>query len=139
VGEYAHTFVELSHPPTPPALDICTDLACEPAGCHMDSFPQPPSPHSVDPPDFIVLCSYILDSTLVVNEDQDVGEVGVMQPTCTIIHDECVWESKEGTMVKDDSFLAMPHPLYPNIPFDSVTVSSPYENSFSDASIFDHS
>ena len=40
------------------------------------------------------LCSSILDSTLVVKEDQAIDRVGVVHPTCAIIHDECVRESK---------------------------------------------
>jgi len=94
VGEHSHTSVELSRPPTPPALDIYTDLACEPVGCHVDLLPQPPSPHFVDPLDYTVLCFFILDSTLIVNKDQVVDRVSVVQLTCVIIHDECVWESQ---------------------------------------------
>jgi len=74
-----------------------------------------------------------------VNEDQAVGGVGVMHPTCGIIHDECVKESKEGPIVKDDSLPAAPHPLHPDIPCDSSTTDFSGENSFLDASVFDHS
>ena len=95
MGEHAHTSTELSRPPTPHALDICVDLACNLVGCHMDLFPQPPSPCSVDPPDCTILFSSISDSSPIVNEDQVVDRVGVMQPTYAIIHDECVWISKE--------------------------------------------
>lgn len=105
----------------------------------MDSFPQPPSPHSVDPPDCTVLFSSIPDSSPAVKEDQAVDRVGVVQPTCAIIHDECVQESKEEPTVNHDSLLAVPHPLYPDIPCDSVTVDFPYENSFPDVSTSDHS
>lgn len=93
----------------------------------MDSFPQSPSLCSIDPPNCIVLCSSILDSSPTMNEDQVVERVGVMQPTCTIIHDECVWESKEEPTVKDDSLLAVPHPLYLDIPCDFATVDFPFE------------
>jgi hypothetical protein len=51
VGDHAHTSIEMSHPPTPPTLDIYADLDRKPVGCHMDLFPQPLSPHSVDPLD----------------------------------------------------------------------------------------
>ena len=95
VGEGAHTSFELSHPPTPHALDILIDLACKPIGCHVDSFPQPLSQRSVDPSDCTILCSSIPNSSLVVNEDQVVDGVSVVQATCTIIHDECVRESKK--------------------------------------------
>jgi len=105
----------------------------------MDSFPQPPFSHSVDPPDCAVLCSPILDSSPVVNNDQVIKRVGVMQPTCAIIHDECVWKSKEEPVVKDDSLSVVPHLLHPNIPCDATTTDFPYENPFPDVSTFDHS
>lgn len=96
----------------------------------MDSFPQTLSMCFVDPPDYIVLCSSILDSSLAMNEDQVVNGFFTMQPTCVIIHDECVWESKEELVVKDDSLPAVPHPLYPDIPCDSSTVDFPMETHF---------
>ena len=48
VENHAHASVELSHSPTPPTLVIYVDLACKPTSCHMESFPQPLSPHSID-------------------------------------------------------------------------------------------
>lgn len=90
VGEHSHTFFELSHPPTPPALDICANLVCKPTGCHMDLLHQTLSLHFVDPLDCTVLCSSISDSTCVVKKDEVVDGVGVVQPTYAIIHDECV-------------------------------------------------
>jgi len=74
-----------------------------------------------------------------MNEDQVVDEVGVVQPTCAIIHDECMQESKEEPAVKDDSLLVAPHPLYPDIPCDSSIADFPRENSFPDASTSYHS
>jgi len=35
-----------------------------------------------------ILCSSILNSTLVVNEDQATDRDGVAQPTCTVNHEE---------------------------------------------------
>lgn len=139
MGDHAQTSVELSHPPIPLALDISTNLACKPVSCHMDLFPQPPSLHSVDPPNFTVLCFPIPDSSPIVNEDQVINKVGVMQPTCTIIHDEFVQESKEEPVVKDDPLPAIPHSLYPDIPCDSTTTDFPCENPFLDVFTFDHS
>jgi len=139
VGDHAHTYVELSHPPTPPALDICTDLACKPIGFHVDSFPQPRSPCFVDHPDCNVFCFPIPDSSPIVNEDQVVDRFGVMQPTYTIIHDEYVRESKEEPMVKDDSLPAVPYPLYPDIPCGFSVADFPYENPFLDVSTSRHS
>lgn len=86
VGEGAHPSVELSHPPTPLALEFYVDLACKTFGCHVDLFPQPLSPRSVDPPDYIVLCSPVLESTLVVHEDQVIdGIVLSIQPALSFI------------------------------------------------------
>ena len=59
VEDHAHTSAELSHSPTPPTLDIYADLACKPIVCHVDLFPQPLSPRSIDPLDCTVLCSPI--------------------------------------------------------------------------------
>jgi len=139
VGDYAHTSVELSHLLTPHALDIFADLACKPVGCHVDFFPQPLSPCSVDPPDCTVLCSSIPDSSPTVNKDQVFDRVGVMQPTYAIIHDECVQESKEEPVVKDNSLPTAPHPLYIDIPYDSAIVDFPCEYSFLDVSTSDRS
>ena len=138
VGDHAHTSVELSHPPTPLALKIYVDLSCKPVACHVDSFPRPLSSCYVNPPDCIIFCSPIPNSSPVVNEDQVVDEVGVMQPTCTIIHDECVQESKEEPTVKDDSLLAVPHLIYPDIPCDSAFVNFPCENPFPNVSTSNH-
>ena len=54
----------------------------------MHFVPQPPYSYSDDPPDDTTLCSSIPDSTLVVNEDQAIDEVGVLKPTCVVIHEE---------------------------------------------------
>jgi len=105
----------------------------------MDSFFQPLSLCSVDPPYYIVLFSSIPDSLPDVNEDQFVDGVGTMYPTYAIIHDECVWESKEEPMVKDDSLPVVPHPLYLDIPCDSATTDFPCENPFPYVSTSDHS
>lgn len=85
------------------------------------------------------MCYPILDSSLAVNEDRVVDRVGVMQPTSTIIHDECVWEFKEEPAVKDDSLPAVPHSLYPDNPCDSATADFPRENPFPYVSTSDHS
>lgn len=77
VGDGTHLSIELSHPPTPPSLDLCANLADKVIGFHMDLFPQPPSPRSIDPQDCTMLCSVILDFTLIVHEDQVFDEVGV--------------------------------------------------------------
>lgn len=74
-----------------------------------------------------------------MNEDQVLDGVGVMQPTYTIIHDECVGESKEELAVKDDSLPAAPHLLHPDIPCDSAITDFPCENPFPDVSTSDHS
>lgn len=57
-------------------------------GFQIHFLPQPLSPGSTNPLDCIILCSSILDSTLVVNKDQVVDRVDVAQPTCIVIYDE---------------------------------------------------
>ena len=95
LGEGAHISVKLSHPPTRTTLDLYENLASNIVGCHVDLFPWPSSPRSVDPLDCTMLCSPISNSLLVVHNDQVSYRVGVDQPTCAIIYDEYVWESKE--------------------------------------------
>ena len=63
-----------------------------------------------------MLCSPVLDSTLVFHEDLVVNGVGV-EPTYTIIYDEYVWESEEEPAMKDDLLLSAPHLIFPNIFF----------------------
>jgi len=75
VGEHAHTSIQLSHAPTLTTLNICVDLVGKPMGRYTHLLPQPPSLHSADPLDCIVLCSSVLDSTPIVNEDQTIDEV----------------------------------------------------------------
>jgi len=137
--ERVHLSVELSHPPTPPALDLYLYLADKAIGCHVDLFPQPLSPHFVYPLDCTVLCSPVPDSTLVVHEDLVVDEVCVEHPTCAIIYDEYVWESEEEAVVKDDLLLSTPHLLFPDIFGDFSIVDFPCENTFPGASTSDHS
>lgn len=139
VGEHAHTSVQLSHPPTPLDLDICADLACKNVGCHLDLFPQPPSPCSIHSPDCTILCSYVPDSTCILNEDQAFDGVDVVQPTCDVFHDECVWEYEHETVVKDDLPLSTPPPLFPDISGDSSISNFPCINSSTDVSTSDHS
>lgn len=139
VGEVASQFVELSPPPTPPSLDICTDLDCNPDGCHLISFSHALSSGSYDPLDFIVLCSFVSNSTTVVDEDQVVDGFGVEKLTYAVIYDEYVWESKEEPTVKDDLILYTPHPLYLDIFRESSISVFPCENSYLDVSASDHS
>ena len=89
VGEQAHTSIQLSHPPNITSLNCCANWVADPMGCHMYFVSQPPSSYFDDPLDDIVSCSSILGSTLVVNEDQAIDGVGVAQPICVIIHEEC--------------------------------------------------
>ena len=74
-----------------------------------------------------------------MNEDQVFDAIGVMHPTCAIVHGECVQESKEELVVKDEFLPAAPYPLHPNIPCDSATADFPYENPFPDVSTSNHS
>ena len=63
-------------------------------GYHEVFYSQPPSSSSFDPPDCIVLCSPILDSTSIIHEDEVVDGVGVEKPTYAVIFYEYVWKSK---------------------------------------------
>jgi len=81
----------------------------------MNFVPQPSSSYSDDPPNDIVLCSSIPDSTLVVNEDQATNGFGVAQPTCIVIHEEYDWELEHQHSTRDDSLLSEPPPFFPNI------------------------
>jgi len=81
----------------------------------MHYVPQPPYLHSSIPFDDIILCSSILDSTLVVNKKQAIGGVGVAQPICIVIHEEYEWEFEHQHLTKDDSLPFKPPPFFPDI------------------------
>ncbi len=139
-GEVENPPVDLSpSSPTPPAQDLCTDLECNPDGCHVVLSPQPLSFGPFNPSNFGVFSSSISDLTCDVHKDQVLDGVSAEQPTCGIIFYDYVWEYEQEYVVKDDLLLFTPHPLYPDI-FHNSTISDPScENSFSDVSIFDHS
>lgn len=120
MGEVSNPSAELSHPPTPPSLDIYIDLACKNVGYYVKFFSQPSSSRSVDPLDYIVLCSFVPNSTIIIHEDQVVDRIGFEKPTCTIIYDEYVCEYKEEPTVKDDILLSTHHPLFLEIFCDST-------------------
>lgn len=67
--EHAHMSPQLPHPPTITSLNFCTDFVVKPMDFHVPFLPQPLSSCLVDPLNCIVLCSFVLDSTPVVNED----------------------------------------------------------------------
>ena len=69
----------------------------------MNCFLQPPSSHPGVPSNDVVLCSSIMDFLVVVNEEQPIDRVGVLQPTCTFIHEEYEWELEHQNSAKDDS------------------------------------
>ena len=73
--------VQLSYPPSITSLNFRTGLAAKSMGCHMHLLPHPPFSHFADPPDCIILCSSVPDSTPILNEDQAINRVGVAQPT----------------------------------------------------------
>ena len=105
----------------------------------MHFVPQPPSSYSDDPPNDIILCSSISDSTLVVNEDQAINGVGVAQPTCIVIHEEYDLESENQPEVKDDSLLSTPPLFLPDIFGDSSIPDFTCVYLFANALIIDHS
>lgn len=84
-----------------------------------------------------MFCSLVLDSTSCVHEDQVVDEVGVEQETYALIYDQCVRESEEEIVVKDDFLPSTHHQLYPDITCDSATFDFPSKKSQPDVSTFD--
>jgi len=66
VEDHPHTPVHLSHSPNITSLNFCADLVVIPLSSHMHFLLQHPSSHLGVPPDDVVLCSPILDSSLVV-------------------------------------------------------------------------
>jgi len=92
VEDHAHTPVNPSHSPNITPLNFRADSVINPSSSHMNSFLRPPSLHSGVPPDDVVFCSSVLDSPLVVNEEQPTNGVGVAQPTCIVLHEEYEWE-----------------------------------------------
>ena len=133
--EHAHTSVQLSHPPNVTSLNFRVHLVVNPLSCHKNFVPQPPSLYSDD----VVLCYSILDSTLVVNEDQAIDRVGVAQPTRTGIHENYEWEPENQPVVNDDSLSFVPPPLFLDIFGDSTIPDFTCVSPSMDAPIVDHS
>lgn len=138
MGEHAHTFVQMSHPPTLTTLNFYAYFIGKPMGYHMHLLPQPLSSCSVDPLYFTILCSTVSESTLIVNEDQAIDGVDVAQPSYVVIYDEYDLESEHQPMMKDDLLLPVPPPLFPHIFGDSAMSDFPCVNSPTNASNFDH-
>jgi len=105
----------------------------------MHFVPQPSSSYSTNPSDDIVLCSSILDSTLVVNEDQAIDGVGFAQPTCVVIHEEHDWELEHQHSMKDDSLSSEPPPFFPDIFGEPIIHDFACVSSSTNAPIVDHS
>lgn len=139
VGEHAHKLVQLSHPPTLTTLNFCLDLVGKSMSYHMHLLPQPQSPRCVDLSDCTVLCSSILESTLVVSEGQAIDGVDVAQPTCIVIYNKYDCGSKHEPVVKDDLLLSAPPPHFLDIFGDYAISNFPCVNSSTNASTFDHS
>lgn len=93
--------------------------------------------HSGVPPDDVVLCSSIPDSSLVVNEEQPTDGVGVAQTTCAIIHEECEWDLEEKISAKDDCLPSEPPPYFPSIIGEPAIHDSACVSSSIDAPIVD--
>ena len=110
----------------------------KPMGCHMYFVPQPPSSYSDDPPNCIVLCSSITDSTLVVNEDQASNGVGVAKPTCVVIHEEYDWDLDHQPSAMDESLLSEPPPFFSDIFCDSSIPDFACVSPSTNAPIVDH-
>jgi len=85
------------------------------------------------------LCSSILDSTPVANEDQAINNVGVAQPTCDVIHEEYHCEIEHHHSAKDDSLPSEPPPFFPDIFGEPIIHDFACVSSSTDAPIVDHS
>lgn len=107
--------------------------------CYMYFIPQASSSYSDDPTDCTVFSSSILDSTLVVNEDQVIDEVGVPQPTCIMIHEDYDWELEHQSLENDDSLLFEPPPHFPKIFSDYIIPNFACVSLSTDAPIVDNS
>lgn len=77
VEDHVRTFVHPSHPPNITPLIFHAELVVSPSSSHMHYFLQTLSSHSGVPPNDVVLCLSIPDSSLVVNEEQPIEGVGV--------------------------------------------------------------
>lgn len=85
------------------------------------------------------MCASILDSTLVVNEDQAIDGVGVVQPTYAIIHKEYDWELEHQSSAKDNSLLSEPPLFFPDISGDPSIHDFVCVSLSMDVTIVDHS
>jgi len=85
------------------------------------------------------LCSSILDSSLVVNEEQPTDVVCVPQPTCVVIHEEYEWELEHQHPTKDDSLPSEPPPFLPRLFGEPAIHDFVCLSSSMSAPIFDHS
>lgn len=81
---------------------------------------QPPSLCSVDSSDCTILCSSIPNSTFVVKKDQAIDKVGVVQLTCTVIHEEYDSELEHQSSANDDSLVSKPLLCFLDIFSDST-------------------
>ena len=138
VEDHAHTPVHPSHSPNITPLHFHADLVVSPSNCHVHSFLRPPSLHSGIPQNDVVLCSSILDSSLVVNDEQPTEGVGVAKPTCIVIHEEYEWEFGHQHSMKDDSLQSEPPPFFPNLFSETAIHDFSCVSSSIDAPIIDH-
>ena len=138
VGEHAHTYIKLSHPPNITSLNFHIDLFVSPLSCHMHFVPQPLSSYLHGPTDDTILCSSIPDSTLVLNGDRSVNEVGVSQPTCDGIHEEHYGELNHPSVARDHPCLSVP-PFFPAILDDPTILDFSCASPSTDELIVDHS
>ena len=122
---HAHTPVHPSHSPNITSLNFSVYVVVSPLSSHMHSCLWPPSSHSGVPSNDYVLCSSILDSSFVVNEEQPINRVGIAQPTCSVIH--------------DDSLLSDPPPFFPNLFREPAIHDFACVSSSTVAPIVDHS
>lgn len=139
VGVHEHTFFQLPRPPEIAPSNFHVDLVVSPIPHHMYFVPQPLSSYSDHPPDDTVLCSSILDSTLVLNEDRSIDGVDVTQLTCFGIHEEHDREFEHPPPIGDHPCLSIHHLFFLDILDDPTIPDFSCASPSLHAPIVDHS
>lgn len=85
------------------------------------------------------MSSSILDSSLVLNEEQLNNGVGVAQPTFIVIHKEYGWELEHQHSVEDGSLPSEPPPFFPRFFGEPAIHDFPCVSLSTDAPIVGHS
>ena len=85
------------------------------------------------------MCSSVLDSTPILNEDQSIYGVGVAQPTCNVIHEEYDWELEHPPATEDHLYLSVPPLFFLDLLGDPTILDFSCVSLSREAPIVDHS